>query len=258
MTSFTAAELQASPLANAAIASSHCKLYGTTRCWDTLYEAQQTAGGSGFLSTQPYEKRLRDFRVTTIFEGTTEIHSIYPALTLARALGKSLAHRGPLGKLAVLVSFSRARSLRGMRERDDVLRQAVRAAGRSEALLRTLLSRGIRTYGKEIATREFLLRRITNLSLSLFWLVASAWSSGAAMRTAISHAMSSILSLISSRRRKRCRSGTGAAARAARSSSHRRMAALLHPAAGLGPARAARAATGRSVHDRPPRCRPSE
>jgi acyl-CoA dehydrogenase family member 9 len=175
MTAFTAAELHAAPLANAAIASSHCKLYGTTRAWETLYEAQQTAGGSGFLSTQPYERRLRDFRVTTIFEGTTEIHSIYPALIMARALGKRLAPRGPLGRLAVLFVFSRSRALRAARERDEVLRQALRTAGRSEALLRKLLARGIRRHGKEIAGREFLLRRITNLSLSLFWLAASTW-----------------------------------------------------------------------------------
>ena len=88
MTYLTAAMLERDPLANVAMESSHCKLYGTTRCWNTLYDAQQIAGGSGYLSTQPYEKRLRDFRVTTIFEGTTEIHSMYPALTALRAAGK--------------------------------------------------------------------------------------------------------------------------------------------------------------------------
>jgi hypothetical protein len=30
------------------------------------------------------EKRMRGFRVTTVFEGTIEIHSIYPALYLMR------------------------------------------------------------------------------------------------------------------------------------------------------------------------------
>ncbi len=71
ITSFTAAMLDKNPLAPVAIESSHCKLFGTTRAWNSLYDAQQVAGGSGYLSTQPYEMRMRDFRVTTIFEGTT-------------------------------------------------------------------------------------------------------------------------------------------------------------------------------------------
>ena len=175
MTAFTAALLQADPLSNVGIESSHSKLYGTTRCWDTLYDAQQTAGGAGYLSTLPYEKRMRDFRVTTIFEGTTEIHSIYPPLTLARAYGKELAAKGLLGKLAGLARLSGTRALRGARESNRVLKAAVRTAGRSEALFRSLLAWGLRRHGNRIAAQEFLLRRMTHLSLSLFWLMASVW-----------------------------------------------------------------------------------
>ena len=90
MTAFTADMLNDDPLAPVAIESSHCKLFGTTRAWDTLYDALQVAGGAGYLATQPYEMRMRDFRVTTIFEGTTEIHSIYPALYMIRRLAKRL------------------------------------------------------------------------------------------------------------------------------------------------------------------------
>ena len=102
MTYHTAALLDRDPLANVMIESSHAKLYGTTRAWDTLNDALQTAGGSGYLSTLPYEKRLRDFRVTTVFEGTTEIHSIYPSLSQFRSLGKALGGRRGLARLALL------------------------------------------------------------------------------------------------------------------------------------------------------------
>ena len=90
MNDFTATLLQQDPNANLAIETSHCKLFGTTRAWDTLYDAFQVAGGSAYLATNPYEKRLRDFRVATVFEGTTEIHSIYPALSGMRNLGNQL------------------------------------------------------------------------------------------------------------------------------------------------------------------------
>ena len=91
---------------NVAIESSHCKLYGTTRCWDTLYDALQTAGGAGYISTLPYEKRMRDFRVTTIFEGTTEIHSIYPPLTLFRNQGKRVSKiKSQVSKIKICSQF---------------------------------------------------------------------------------------------------------------------------------------------------------
>jgi acyl-CoA dehydrogenase family member 9 len=175
MTFFTASLLENDPVMNVGMESSHCKLYGTTRCWDTLYDAQQTAGGAGYISTTPFGKRLRDFRVTTIFEGTTEIHSIYPPLNVARAYGKELASRTGPGKLAVLGRLARTRVLKRMKEKNPVLREAVRAAARSEELFRGLLSRGLRRYGKGLASQEFLLRRMTRLSMSLFWLVASVW-----------------------------------------------------------------------------------
>ncbi|MFP4565873.1 MAG: acyl-CoA dehydrogenase family protein [Spirochaetaceae bacterium] len=174
MTYFTAGALEQEPLANVAIEGSHCKLYGTNECWNTLYDALQTAGGSGFIATQPYEKRMRDFRVTTIFEGTTEIHSIYPSLTLLRSLGKELAKRtNGAAKLAYLWSFGRTVALSHMAGGRPSLDRALQTARKSEKLLRTLVKKALTTYRKKVTEHEFLLRRITWLSLSLFWLVAS-------------------------------------------------------------------------------------
>jgi acyl-CoA dehydrogenase family protein 9 len=175
MTYLTAAMLEQDSLANVAIESSHCKLYGTTRCWDTLYDAQQVAGGSGYLSTQPYEKRLRDFRVTTIFEGTTEIHSIYPALTAFRAAGKSLKGRGLVARVAFLRRLLRPRLRQVLREKAPEFRLALRCATDSEKLFRRLFVSGLRRYGAKIVEHELYLRRMTELSLSAFWLLAAVW-----------------------------------------------------------------------------------
>ncbi len=176
MTWFTTAHLAREPLANAAIESSHCKLYGTTRCWDTLNDALQTAGGSGYLATLPFEKRVRDFRVTTIFEGTTEIHSMYPALTVLRSWAKMLSGRSGAQKLALLAKAGRATGLRRARESTPALRDALEVAARCEGAFRRLAVFALRRFGKEVAREEFLLRRMTSLSLAAFWLVASiAW-----------------------------------------------------------------------------------
>ncbi len=173
ITYFTAALIEQNPIMNVAIESSHCKLYGTSRCWNTLYDALQTAGGSGYLSTLPYEKRMRDFRVTTIFEGTTEIHTIYPPLSLFRNAGKLLSGKGAFGKLRVLRRISATVALRSLDERHPELREAIRVAARGERRLRRLLRYGLVNYGKDIASRQFYLRKMTELSLSVFLPVAS-------------------------------------------------------------------------------------
>ncbi len=170
MTCFTARLLEEEPLAKVAIESSHCKLYGTTRAWDTLYDALQVAGGAGYIKTLPYEKRMRDFRVTTVFEGTSEIHSIYPPLFLIRKLSKQMKAQRP-GKGAqlwfLLQGLFKTSGI-SLTYDDPVLRRGVRMA-RSQALwVNWLIRIGMLLHGKKITEKEFFLTRITELSLNLF------------------------------------------------------------------------------------------
>jgi acyl-CoA dehydrogenase family protein 9 len=174
ITAFTAGLLESDPLAPVAIESSHCKLFGTTRAWDTLYNALQVAGGSGYLTTQPYEKRMRDFRVTTIFEGTTEIHSIYPPLFVLRNLDKEIRtfHRSSISKLAFLLKGMFARAKWKLRFNKRVMNRAVRVAKANARSIRLLLLVGLLIYGKRILQKQFFLRRITNLSLYLMGILS--------------------------------------------------------------------------------------
>ena len=173
VTLLTARMLENDPLMNVAIESSHTKRYGTDECWNTLYDALQTAGGAGFIQTMPYEKRMRDFRVTTIFEGTSEIHAIYPPLTIFRRVGKELKGKGGVARLKAVYRLSRPMLQAGAAGTDTTLRRAMSAARESERLFRKLLRYGLVTYGKDIVHKEFFLRRMTRLSTSLFWLVSS-------------------------------------------------------------------------------------
>ncbi len=173
MTYFTARLLEQNPLMNVAMESSHCKLYGTNKCWDTLYDALQTAGGAGFISTMPYEKRMRDFRVTTIFEGTSEIHSIYPPLTLFRDYAKDMKKRGGLAALFAMMRLSSKRLLTKIKVSSARLQRALKVACESEAVFRKLAYKGLVKYKKDIVHKEFFLRRMTSISVSLFSLVAA-------------------------------------------------------------------------------------
>lgn len=174
MTAFTAGMLEDHPHARVAIESSHCKLFGTTRAWNTIYDALQVAGGSGYLATQPYEKRLRDFRVTTIFEGTTEIHSIYPPLFVLRNLNKHMqaVHPSTTSKLVFLLKGLFGKTDWKLRFHQRVMNRAARLAKANGRSVRWLLHAGLLIYGKKIQNEQFFLRRITNLSLHLYGLVA--------------------------------------------------------------------------------------
>jgi len=173
MTAATASLLEEDHAGSLAMESSHVKLYGTTRAWDTLYEALQTAGGSGYLATNPYEKRMRDFRVTTVFEGTSEIHSMYPALHLVRDLGKRLKGMGRASQFWYLVKHAYSSPGIDLSYSDPVMSRAVGMASELSRSVRKLVHMGLLKYGKGIVGREFLLRRITNLSMAGYSLLTT-------------------------------------------------------------------------------------
>ncbi|MDR3555034.1 MAG: acyl-CoA dehydrogenase family protein [Syntrophobacteraceae bacterium] len=179
MNNLAAMTLQAHPLLPSAIETSHCKLFGTTRAWEAAYDALQTAGGAGYLKTLPYEKRMRDIRVTTVFEGTTEVHSIYPALWGMRLIAKSLkdAGRSSLSLVGDLLKLLVKGQNWPLFYENSVMQKAFREANRCAKAARVLLLSGLLLYGKKIArgdtaNREFLFRRITTLSLYSFGLLA--------------------------------------------------------------------------------------
>ncbi len=174
ITAFTAGMLEKDPKVRVAIESSHAKLFSTTRAWDVLYDALQVHGGSGYLKTLPYEKRLRDFRVTTVFEGTTEIHSIYPPMFLMKEMMK--ASRGYGGRWALIVksAFQLLKRLSmGSAYGHPVLEKARKTAFRGIRRLRRMLLAGMVYYGRDIAKHEFYLRRVTELSVQVFILISA-------------------------------------------------------------------------------------
>ena len=173
MMGFTAGMLENNPLAAVAIESSHCKLFGTTRAWDAIYDALQVAGGSGYLTTQPYEKRMRDFRVTTIFEGTTEIHSIYPALFALRALDKRLqaSATGRLSRLTLLFKELFKRTRWPIAFNEKIMRRAAHFAKGSARRVRLMMVIGFLVHGRSLRQKEFFLRRMTTLSIYLYGII---------------------------------------------------------------------------------------
>ena len=174
ITAFTAGMLEKDPLVRVAIESSHAKLFSTTNAWDVLYDALQIHGGSGYLKTLPYEKRLRDFRVTTVFEGTTEIHTIYPPLFLIRSMTKGSKRYGGHWVRIIKSAFKLFKKLSMDPEHHNpVLEKARKRAFRRIRKVRFMLLAGMVYYGRSVLKREFYLRRVTDLSVQAFVLISS-------------------------------------------------------------------------------------
>ena len=174
MTNFTANMLEKNSLAYVTMESSHCKLYGTNRAWETLYEAMQTAGGSGYLSTNPYEKRMRDFRVAPIFEGTTEIHSIYPPVSILRNMAKELFPEGKfsIGAAIKLYMLLFKPSFWCTCDKNKSIKKALKKVKRYAKIFRKMFIRSFFKYGKRLPEKEFLLRRMTTISTQVFALMS--------------------------------------------------------------------------------------
>jgi len=58
------------------MAASSAKLYASEMCNRVTYQAVQMHGGYGYVNDYPIERLYRDARVTTIYEGTSEIQRL--------------------------------------------------------------------------------------------------------------------------------------------------------------------------------------
>src|SRR5262249_11141581 len=58
------------------VETSIAKYYATEAAVDCANAAIQVHGGSGYVDDYPVERYLRDARVTTLYEGTSQIHKL--------------------------------------------------------------------------------------------------------------------------------------------------------------------------------------
>jgi alkylation response protein AidB-like acyl-CoA dehydrogenase len=70
------------------------KVFASEAMWRTSNEALQIAAGNGFMKEFPYARIVRDARILTIFEGTSEILRLYIALSGMKDAGAVLKELG--------------------------------------------------------------------------------------------------------------------------------------------------------------------
>ncbi len=67
-------------------AASMAKLFATEKANDACYSALQMMGGAGYIQEYPLERLARDVRVTSIYEGTSEIQRVIISRDLLKEL----------------------------------------------------------------------------------------------------------------------------------------------------------------------------
>ncbi len=66
-------------------AASMAKLFASEKANKACYDAQQLLGGAGYIKEYPLERLARDVRITSIYEGTSEIQKVIIARGLLSA-----------------------------------------------------------------------------------------------------------------------------------------------------------------------------
>jgi acyl-CoA dehydrogenase family protein 9 len=162
--------------------SAICKVFATNALWTNVNECLQMAGGIGYSQEYPYEQHLRDARIMTIFEGTTEILHIFISLAgmeergeYLKKIGKAL--KDPVKSFGLITDFAvQYMKDRLTKERMRVIHPIltkVKAEFENWAKnLSIATERVLIKYGKDIVQHEMIQERLADAIIYLYAMIA--------------------------------------------------------------------------------------
>jgi acyl-CoA dehydrogenase family protein 9 len=159
-----------------------CKIIGSETLWYVVNESMQVYGGNGFMNEYPFGRMMRDARINLIFEGTNEILRVFIAGMGVRGPGEELAEvaralRNPAKDLGVLSRyFSSKVKDTFMAERlhnvHPELQEEVRYIERAVHQLPGRVEGLLRKHGRGFITRQYLMKRIADVVIDTYTMVA--------------------------------------------------------------------------------------
>jgi len=198
MTFYTASLVDRDKKADIRLEAAMCKMWATERTWEIVNETMQIRGGRGFetaasLSARgetpvPVERWLRDCRINTIFEGSSEILRLFlarealdPHLQIAGPILNTQVPTGERMKAGVKAGLFYAGwyprqwwpfSAIGS-EFDPALGRHLRYAARTSRRLARTLFHAMLRFGPKLERQQVLLGRFIDIGTELFAITAS-------------------------------------------------------------------------------------
>jgi acyl-CoA dehydrogenase family protein 9 len=162
--------------------SAVCKVMGSEMLWYTVNEALQIHGGNGYMEEFPFGRMMRDARINLIFEGTNEILRVFIAGMGVRGPGGELkmvaeALRHPARDFGVLSHYFGGKIKQAfLRERlhevHPDLQEMARYIERAVHGLPGRVESRLRAYGRDFITRQYLMKRIAEIVIDTYSMVA--------------------------------------------------------------------------------------
>jgi acyl-CoA dehydrogenase family protein 9 len=174
------------------VESACCKVYGSEMLWRVVNESLQIAAGMGFMKDFPYERLLRDARINLIFEGTNEILRCFIALSGMQGPGDRLAQlsdaiKWPLKGYGLVADFvmDKIKTQYYGGERLDHIHPSLK----KEAVLfedwvpelAKAVEKVLRRHGKVISEMQYVQRRVADVEIELFRMIATMSRATAAL-----------------------------------------------------------------------------
>jgi alkylation response protein AidB-like acyl-CoA dehydrogenase len=161
------------------------KVFASEAMFRAANESLQIAAGNGFMKEFPYERIMRDSRILTIFEGTSEILRLFIALSGMKDAGVLLRElksatddifNNPIKGFGLLSDYAGRRITHLTSLGQDRIIAAVPEVLRDDALifekytleLARMTDVLLRRHGKSIIEKQFALQRAADVVIDLF------------------------------------------------------------------------------------------
>jgi hypothetical protein len=223
MTLYAASLVDRDKHADVRLEAAMCKLWGTERAWEIVNDAMQIRGGRGYETADslrargeepvPVERFLRDCRINTIFEGSSEIMRLFiarealdPHLKVAAAALNSqlpVAQRVMAALQAGIfyATWYPRQFVPGLFNSTPnvkvhpTLRRHLRYAARASRRLARGLFHGMIRFGPKLERQQLLLGRFVDIGTELFAMTAACSRAHALLRGRSSEGKTDVLEL---------------------------------------------------------------